>query len=162
MIVGGVAIVDEGNRMSEKSWASLAPLLDTRRYIESIVAGVKVRAHPDFRIVATMNDDASTFEIPEYIHSRLQPQIHIDFPEKEEELAILRENLPFVDEKILNYIADFLERCHLADEPFTVRDGINVGRYVAKRLSLGRLELKVLMREAMLKVLGEAALRYSD
>jgi MoxR-like ATPase len=162
MIVGGVAIVDEGNRMSEKSWASLAPLLDTRRYVESIVAGVKVKAHPDFRIVATMNDDASTFEIPEYIHSRLQPQIHIDFPEKEEELAILRENLPFVDEKILHYIADFLERCHLAEEPFTVRDGINIGRYVAKRLSLGPLELRGLMREAMLKVLGESALHYSD
>src|SRR5579885_1965424 len=37
MIRGGVAILDEGNRMSEKSWASLAPLLDSRRYAESIV-----------------------------------------------------------------------------------------------------------------------------
>jgi MoxR-like ATPase len=162
MIVGGIAVLDEGNRMSEKSWASLAPLLDTRRYIESIVAGVKVKAHPDFRMVATMNDDASTFEIPEYIHSRLQPQIFIDFPEKEEELAILRENLPFVDEKILLYIADFLERCHMAEETFTVRDGINMGRYVAKRLSMGAVEWTSLMREAMLKVLGESALRYSD
>ena len=42
-----------------------------------------------------MNDDSSTFDLPEYIHSRLQPQILIDFPEREEELAILRENLPF-------------------------------------------------------------------
>src|ERR1017187_3402317 len=32
MIKGGIAIIDEGNRMSEKSWASLAPLLDNRRY----------------------------------------------------------------------------------------------------------------------------------
>jgi len=160
MIVGGIAILDEGNRMSEKSWASLAPLLDTRRYVESIVAGIKVKAHPDFRMVATMNDDASTFEIPEYIHSRLQPQIHIDFPEKEEELAILQENLPFVDQKILTYIADFLERCHAAEEPFTVRDGINIGRYVAKRLSYGPRDLTVLMREAMTKVLGENSLHY--
>jgi MoxR-like ATPase len=162
MIVGGIAILDEGNRMSEKSWASLAPLLDTRRYIESIVAGVKVKAHTDFRIVATMNDDASTFEIPEYIHSRLQPQIHIDFPERDEELAILRENLPFVDDRILNYVADFLARCHMAEEPYTVRDGINVARYVAKRLSYGPSEYQSLMREAMLKVLGEGAMRYAD
>ena len=160
MIVGGVALLDEGNRMSEKSWASLAPLLDTRRYIESIVAGIKVKAHPDFRMVATMNDDASTFEIPEYIHSRLQPQIYIDFPEKDEELAILRENLPFVDEKILAYIADFLERCHVAEEPFTVRDGINVGRYVAKRLSFGPADVTHLIRESIMKVLGENALVY--
>jgi MoxR-like ATPase len=161
MITGGVAILDEGNRMSEKSWASLAPLLDTRRYIESIVAGVKVKAHADFRIVATMNDDASTFEIPEYIHTRLQPQIYLDFPEREEELVILQENLPFVDEKILTYVVNFLERCHLAEEPYTVRDGINVARYVAKRLSLGKMDLKELLHEAILKVIGESALRYT-
>ena len=33
MVLGGIAILDEGNRMSEKSWASLAPLLDSRRYV---------------------------------------------------------------------------------------------------------------------------------
>src|SRR5438552_16350767 len=162
MLRGGIVILDEGNRMSEKSWASLAPLLDTRRYVESIVSGVKVKAHLDFRIVATMNDDASTFEIPEYIHSRLQPQIFIDFPEREEELAILKDNLPFVEEKILNYVADFLERCHMAEEPYTVRDGINVARYVAKRLSYGPTEYHALMMEALLKVIGESALRYAD
>ena len=94
MIRGGIAILDEGNRMSEKSWASLAPLLDNRRYVESIVAGIKIKAHPLFRMVATMNDDASTFDLPEYIHSRLQPQITLDFPERHEEYAILKENLP--------------------------------------------------------------------
>ena len=104
MIKGGVAIIDEGNRMSEKSWASLAPLLDSRRYVESIVAGIKIQAHPDFRLCTTMNDDASTFELPEYIHSRLQPQIHIDFPERDEELLILKSNLPFADEEILEYV----------------------------------------------------------
>lgn len=160
MITGGTAILDEGNRMSEKSWASLAPLLDTRRYVESIVAGIKIKAHADFRMVATMNDDASTFEIPEYIHSRLQPQIFLDFPEREEELAILKENLPFVDEKILKYVADFLERCHKAEEPFTVRDGINIARYVAKRLSGEKVDLTVLFREATDQTLGESALRY--
>src|SRR3954468_22358224 len=115
MIRGGVGILDEGNRMSEKSWASLAPLLDNRRYVESIVAGVKIRAHQNFRLVATMNDDSSTFDLPEYIHSRLQPQILIDFPEREEELAILKENLPFGEEHILNYVTDFLQQAHSAD-----------------------------------------------
>src|SRR3974377_1226520 len=102
MLRGGVAILDGGNGVSEKSWASLAPLLDTRRYVESIVAGVKIKAHANFRLVATMNDDASTFELPEYIHSRLQPQIFIDFPERDEEYHILKENLPFADEGVLS------------------------------------------------------------
>ena len=109
MLRGGVAILDEGNRMSEKSWASLAPLLDTRRYVESIVAGIKIKAHPNFRLVATMNDDASTFDLPEYIHSRLQPQIILDFPERDEELRILKENLPFAEDSILQYVTDFLQ-----------------------------------------------------
>src|SRR6266511_1355205 len=121
MIRGGVAILDEGNRMSEKSWASLAPLLDNRRYVESIVAGIKIKAHPDFRLVATMNDDASTFELPEYIHSRLQPQIWIDFPERDEEYQILKQNLPFSDDEVLRYVVTFLQAAHGADEPFTVR-----------------------------------------
>ncbi|MBW1981453.1 MAG: AAA family ATPase [Deltaproteobacteria bacterium] len=138
MIRGGVAILDEGNRMSEKSWASLAPLLDSRRYVESIVAGIKIRAHANFRFCATMNDDASTFELPEYIDSRLQPQIFIDFPEREEEKLILAQNLPFADDMILDYVVDFLQNSHLAQERYTVRDGINIGRYALKLLSSSR------------------------
>ena len=69
MINGGVCVLDEGNRMNEKSWASLAPLLDHRRYVESIVAGISIEAHPDFRCAVTMNQDESTFEIPDYILS---------------------------------------------------------------------------------------------
>lgn len=163
MIRGGVCILDEANRMSEKSWASLAPLLDTRRYIESIVAGLKVSAHPEFRIAVTMNDDASTFEIPEYIHSRLQPQIYLDFPEAEEEKRILKENLPFVDEYIMDYVIRFLQNAHAANENYTIRDGINITRYAAKRIStlkVKRQDADGLLREAVLMTLGDEALNY--
>ena len=90
IIRGGVCILDEGNRMNEKSWASLAPLLDHRRYIESIVAGISVKAHPDFRCAVTMNQDESTFEIPDYILSRLQPTLSLSFPSRDDEMAILQ------------------------------------------------------------------------
>ena len=135
MIKGGIAVIDEGNRMSEKSWASLAPLLDSRRYVESIVAGIKIKAHPEFRLCTTMNDDASTFELPEYIHSRLQPQIYIDFPDRDEERLILKSNLPFADDEILEYVVEFLQAAHEADERYSVRDGINIARYALKRLA---------------------------
>jgi len=161
MIRGGVIVLDEGNRMSEKSWASLAPLLDNRRYIESIVAGIKIKAHPDFRFVATMNDDASTFEIPEYIHSRLQPQIFIDFPERDDELLILKENLPFLEIKILDYVVDFLQRAHIKDERYTVRDGINVARYAGKLMKSRKLPQKVALRRAIIQILGDEASIYA-
>jgi MoxR-like ATPase len=163
MIRGGIAILDEGNRMSEKSWASLAPLLDNRRYVESIVAGIKIKANPQFRMVATMNDDASTFELPEYIHSRLQPQIFIDFPERDEEYHILRENLPFAEERILAYVTDFLQMAHAADERYTVRDGINVARFAIKLKSLGtgKTQETEALETSIVEVLGEEALRYA-
>lgn len=163
MIRGGVCILDEANRMSEKSWASLAPLLDTRRYIESIVAGLKITAHPEFRICVTMNDDASTFEVPEYIHSRLQPQIYLEFPEAEEERRIMRENLPFLDEYIMNYVVNFLQRAHANNENYTIRDGINIARYAAKRIkSLKGNSSNVdnLLQQAVVMTLGDEALAY--
>ncbi len=163
MIRGGVCVLDEGNRMSEKAWASLAPLLDHRRYIESIVTGLKIKAHPDFRFVATLNEDASTYELPEYIHSRLQPQILVDFPEREEELKILRENLPFCEEEILRYVVDFLQRAHQADERYTVRDGINIARYAVKLLrQSSRKDIKWALREGVRMILGEEAFHYLD
>src|SRR5947209_614086 len=161
MIRGGVAILDEGNRMSEKSWASLAALLDTRRYVESVIAGIKIKAHTNFRLVTTMNDDASTFDLPEYIHSRLQPQILIDFPEREEELAILRENLPFAPEEVLQYVTDFLQQAHAADETYTVRDGVNIARYALKLKSQANEGTRYVLQAAVQSILSEEALRYA-
>jgi len=134
MVRGGALVLDEGNRMSEKSWASLAPLLDHRRYVDSAVAGIKILAHPEFRFVTTMNEDASTYEIPEYVHSRLMPQIYLDFPEEDEELAILEAQVPFADGEVLAYVLTFLRRAHDSDLDYTVRDGINVLRYAMKVL----------------------------
>lgn len=166
MLRGGVLVLDEGNRMSEKSWASLAPLLDNRRYVESLVAGIKIKAHPDFRLVATMNDDASTFEIPEYIHSRLQPQIFIDFPEADEEKLILSRNLPFADDMLLNYVVSFLQVAHARHERFTVRDGINIARYAIKMAEAQGAQGKpvdshlTLLRTSTRLILGEDATAY--
>ncbi|MBM3769075.1 MAG: AAA family ATPase [Acidobacteria bacterium] len=163
MIRGGIVILDEGNRMSEKSWASLAPLLDNRRYVESIVAGVKIKAHSMFRLVSTMNDDSSTFDLPEYIHSRLQPQILIDFPSYDEELAILKENLPFADEEILEYVTEFLQHAHAADERYSARDGINIARFTMKlqHMAKDRVQRVDALRTAILETLGDEALRYT-
>ncbi len=163
MIRGGVAILDEANRMSEKSWASLAPLLDDRRYVESIVSGIKISADPRFRLVATMNEDASTYELPEYIESRLQPRIHLDFPDHDEEKRILAENLPFADDEILDWVTRFLQRAHEADESYTVRDGINVARFALKLLfAKDGTVPSTALSSAVLLVLGDDALRHLE
>jgi MoxR-like ATPase len=157
MLKGGVCILDEGNRMSEKSWASLAPLLDHRRYVESLVAGITVKANPEFRFATTMNEDSSTYEIPEYIFSRIQPGIYIDFPCENEEKAILKANVPMVPEELLAYVVSFLQLSHTQNELYTVRDGINIARYGFKLVKSQGLSLKAAFEKSV-----EMVLRRSD
>ena len=161
MIKGGVCILDEGNRMNEKSWASLAPLLDHRRYVESIVAGISIPAHPDFRCTVTMNQDESTFEIPDYILSRLQPTLKLQFPSREDEMAILQYHLPFCSAEMLAMTVDFLQKSHELKLDFSPRDGINLLRFALKRVKQQDpqhpLSTDDAWREALEKCLGEEA-----
>lgn len=161
IIRGGVCVLDEGNRMNEKSWASLAPLLDYRRYVESIVAGITISAHPDFRCAVTMNVDDSTYEIPDYILSRLQPTLTLGFPTREDEMAILQYHLPFAEGQILDLTVDFLQSAHDLRIDFSPRDGINVLRFAIKRLAQDPghpLSQDAAWREAVECCLGDEAL----
>ncbi|HEX8201129.1 MAG TPA: MoxR family ATPase [Isosphaeraceae bacterium] len=160
MLAGGVCVLDEGNRMNEKSWASLAPLLDHRRYVESVVAGITIPAHPDFRCCVTMNEDESTYEVPDYILSRLQPTLTLGFPDRDDEMAILKYHLPFARADLLALTVEFLQEAHQLKLDFSPRDGLNILRFALKRMAqdpdhpLGRDEA---WREALLCVLGEEA-----
>jgi MoxR-like ATPase len=161
MLTGHVCLLDEGNRMNEKSWASLASLLDHRRLVESIVAGVQIRAHEDFRCCVTMNEDASTYEVPDYILSRLQPTLKVEFPARDHELAILQYHLPFAPAEMIHLTINFLQKAHQLDLSFSIRDGIHMVQYAMKRMAqdpdhlVGR---DAAWREALIKVLGEEAL----
>ncbi|NRA96820.1 MAG: AAA family ATPase [Planctomycetes bacterium] len=158
MIDGGIAILDEANRMSEKSWASLAPLLDYRRYVESIVAGARIDAHEDFRCCVTMNDDASTYEVPDYIVSRLQPMIEIGFPSREDEMSILRYNVDFAPENLLDLTCGFLQEGHRFRLNYSTRDGVNIMRYALKLQQADLSEdLESAFHRAVEQVLGPDA-----
>jgi MoxR-like ATPase len=165
MLTGGVCVLDEGNRMNEKSWASLAPLLDHRRYVESIVAGITVPAHADFRICVTMNEDESTYEVPDYILSRLQPTLLLGFPSRDDEMEILKYHLPFAEDALLALTVEFLQQAHRLKLDFSPRDGINLLRFAIKRMAqdpthpLGR---DAAWREALFCVLGEEAADLQD
>ncbi len=161
MITGGVCILDEGNRMNEKSWASLAPLLDHRRYVESVVAGITIPASEDFRCTVTMNDDESTYETPDYILSRLQPTLAVGYPNRQDELAILKYHLPFAEAEMLNLTVEFLQRAHDLNLEYSPRDGIHIIQYALKRLAQDSdhpLSRDAAWSEALERVLGEEAL----
>ncbi len=160
MLCGGVCVLDEGNRMNEKSWASLAPLLDHRRYVESVVAGITIPAHLDFRVCVTMNEDESTYEVPDYILSRLQPTLTVGFPNRDDEMAILRYHLPFARAELLALTVEFLQKAHSLKLDFSPRDGINLLRYAIKRMAQDAehpISQDDAWREALIAVLGEEA-----
>src|SRR3954452_11245830 len=160
MVRGGIVLLDEGNRMNEKSWASLAPLLDHRRYVESVVAGITITAHRDFRCAVTMNQDDSTYEIPDYILSRLQPTLKLGFPSRRDEKAILKYHLPFAEDALVDLTVEFLQKAHGLKLDFSPRDGVNLLRYALKRMSQDPdhpIAKDAAWREALAQCLGEDA-----
>lgn len=151
MIRGGVVVLDEGNRMPERSWASLAPLMDDRRYVDSDVAAIRVQAHQDFRLCVTMNADASVYELPAYIQSRLKPKIEIVSPPWEMQEQIVRAKCSQVaDEllvRVLGELKDRLER-GLRD---STRDMLTFAQYVQKLKQKGMVNPLELARGQVLE-----------
>jgi len=137
MLRGGILLLDEGNRMPERSWASLAPLMDDRRYVESAIAGVKVKAHPNFRLCVTMNDDASVYELPGYIQSRLKPKIEIVQPPWRLRQEIIRRKCPGVDDDLLHEIFGELKRRARTTVRDSIRDMLTLAQYAQKLRNTG-------------------------
>jgi len=161
VLTGSICVLDEGNRMNEKSWASLASLLDHRRCVESIIAGILIDAHDDFRCCVTMNEDASTYELPDYMLSRLQPTLGLGFPSRQDEMAILRYHLPFAKEEILSIAVSFLQDAHQLNLDYSIRDGLHLIQYAVKRLAQDPthpVAIDRIWQEALLKVLGTESL----
>ncbi len=107
-----------------------------------------------------MNEDESTYEVPDYILSRLQPTLALGFPSRDDEMAILRYHLPFARAELLALTVDFLQKAHSLNLDFSPRDGINLLRYAIKRMAqdpehpVGQDQAWL---EALLCVLGEEA-----
>lgn len=158
VIEGGVCVLDEGNRMSEKAWASLAALLDHRRCVDSVTAGVRIQAHAGFRICVTMNEDGSTFDLPDYVVSRLQPRIEIGFPGQAEEDRILAHHAPRASDELRAMCVAYLQEAHGLDLPFSVRDGINLVRLSTRLAATSQASPVGSFPEAVRRVLGPDAL----
>ena len=133
MLRGGVCILDEGNRMSEKSWASLAPLLDTRRYVESIVAGIKIKAHADFRLVAATHPSSreAVPSVKTYVTHGASPRAAIALAESSRAVALLAgrptvgfEDVQAVTAAVLNHrlILNYKARLDQVDTFAVIRD----------------------------------------
>jgi len=91
MLHGGVCFIDEIAKIRRRALAPLASLLDERRYIDSVLLGERVHAHPGFRFVAATNtDDLDENPLPDFIKSRLRPVISVAYPHRKEIERIIK------------------------------------------------------------------------
>lgn len=135
---GGIIILDEFTRLPPHAYASIAPLLDHRRYLEaSILPGLRIPAHPEFRIVFTSNYDSYS-GIPDYIESRLKPRIILENPPMAELKSIIDANLPspYYSREFKEKLVEYLEIAKKSSKyrEFSPRDAILIGR-LAHRLN---------------------------
>jgi MoxR-like ATPase len=86
---GGICFIDEIGKIRPRALALLVSVLDERRYIDSTLLGERIHAHPGFRFVAATNTTDINL-LPEFILSRIRPQISIGYPAKEEIDNIIR------------------------------------------------------------------------
>jgi hypothetical protein len=90
--------------------------------------------------------------------SRIQPAIELPFPKAEEELRILRYNLPTAPEDLLRICVGFLQEAHDLDLPYSIRDGLNAIRFAQKLNELRPGTWEALFATAVRQVLGDEAL----
>lgn len=83
MYNGGICFIDEIGKIRPRALALLVSVLDERRYIDSTLLGERIYAHPAFRFVAATNTTDINL-LPEFILSRMRPQINLGFPPREE------------------------------------------------------------------------------
>ena len=137
MIRGGIAILDEGNRMSEKSWASSGPAARQPALCRVDRGGDQDQGAS--RLSSGGHDERRRFHLRSagvhpFAAAAADPH---RLPGAGRGMPILKENLPFAEEQILDYVTDFLQVAHEADERYTVRDGINLARFAMKLISAG-------------------------
>jgi hypothetical protein len=94
--------------------------------------------------------------------SRLQPLIALEFPERDEELEILRYNVDFAPDQLLDLTVNFLQKAHRFNLNYSTRDGINIMRFALK-LHHGQEEaLDDAFQRSVDQILGEGADRFEE
>lgn len=92
---GGICFFDEIGKAPTSALDPLASVLDDRRTLTSVQAGIHLQAHPDFLFCAALNqDEEEGLGLPGFIDERTRPAILVDYPSRQVMERILRANLP--------------------------------------------------------------------
>ena len=113
MLKGGIFFFDEIGKAPPGAMNPLASVLDERRSLDSVLAGIHIEAHEEFLFCAALNEDEERAgRLPEFLDERLTPAIYVGFPERSILKKILSNRLPSCN---ISWIDIFLEECEKND-----------------------------------------------
>ena len=137
MVEGGLFVAQELNRATEFAQNSLIAPLEERHYHLFPIGMVK--AHENFAFVSPQNpiETAGTYRLSKVLVDRMGSWIRLDYPDKETEMEIIKENTPAfsLPESALNKIYDIVNETRNTaslEIPASPRSGIFLTKLVNK------------------------------
>lgn len=89
MLKGGIVFFDEIGKAPPGALNPLASVLDDRRTLTSVLAGIRLKAHEGFRFCAALNETEEGGGLPPFLDERTRPAIHVGYPSLQEMQGIL-------------------------------------------------------------------------
>jgi MoxR-like ATPase len=112
MLRGGICFFDEIGKAPQSALDPLASVLDDRRSLTSVLAGIHLKAHPEFLFCSALNEDEETgLGLPGFLDERTRPSIYVGYPRLAEINKILESRfmeLPALWAEVL--ISDFKDK----------------------------------------------------
>lgn len=162
MLQGGVCFFDEITRVPARSLSVLGSVLDTRRTINSVLAGVSVTAHPDFRFCAALNDaDLTTSSLPPQIDERIRPAFRMDHPSVGDLIRIVRSRAPAVEGRLLDRFREWAV-ARVDQSPLSPRVALTIVEFAARlHREQGSRRLTVARADQLIESAAQAVLDIS-
>jgi hypothetical protein len=109
MLAGGIFFFDEIGKAPPGALNPLASVLDERRTLDSVLAGIRIGAHDGFLFCAALNEDEeSGGRLPLFLQERLSPAIRVGIPPAGTFRKILQKHLPQGDDRWVEiYMKEF-------------------------------------------------------
>jgi len=84
MLRGGICFFDEIGKAPTCALDPLASVLDDRRTLTSVAAGIHLRAHPEFLFCAALQEEEENgVGLPAFLDKRTRPAIRVGYPSRE-------------------------------------------------------------------------------
>jgi len=131
MLKGGICFFDEIGKAPTSALDPLASVLDDRRTLTSVLAGIRLKAHEEFLFCAALNENEEEgIGLPGFINERTRPAIRVGYPPREVLEKILKSRFPMAAE---TWLSVFFR--HFRREDMSARVAIDLLRYAYRMAS---------------------------